>query len=51
MNERYQHLSSGVIYRLVMECAGLCELENIERGTLYRSREQLSNAEIWRRMP
>lgn len=51
MNERYQHLSSGVIYRMIIEVAGLCELENIERGTIYRSREQLSDAEIWRRMP
>lgn len=51
LSERYQQLSTGIVYRVVMECAGMCELESIGRGTNYRSREQLNNTENWRRMP
>lgn len=51
LNERFQHLSTGIVYRMVMEVAGMCELESIGRGTTYRSRADLSNPESWRRMP
>ena len=51
LSERYQQISTGIVYRVVMECAGMCELESIGRGTNYRSREQLNNPENWRRMP
>jgi len=51
LSERYQQISTGIVYRVVMECAGMCELESIDRGTNYRSREQLNNPENWRRMP
>lgn len=48
---RYQHLHSGVIYRFVMEVAGVVSLESIGRGTKEVKRSDLDNPENWRRMP
>lgn len=48
---RYQHLPSGVIYRKVMEVAGVVSLESVGRGSREVKRADLDNAECWRRMP
>ncbi len=49
--ERWLHVPTNHEYRLIMEIAGACELEGIDRRTTYRSREVLEGSDEWRRVP
>lgn len=48
---RYQHLHSGVIYRVMMEFAGVVTLESVGRLVIEVKRSELDNPENYRRMP
>lgn len=49
--ERYQHLSSGVIYRVTGQEGQLLIIESIGYRQDRRTREELNNHNVWRRMP
>lgn len=49
--ERYQHLPTGVIWLVVKDEGGICEMESIERRVVRKPRAELDNPECWRRMP
>lgn len=49
--ERYQHLPTGVIWLVVKDEGGICEMESIERRVVRKPRADLDNPECYRRMP
>lgn len=49
--ERYRHRATNKSYVLILELGGACELEGIDRRSIYQTRETLNNNEIWERLP
>ena len=48
---RYQHIYSGVIWRVCGGAGDEMELENIEGRREWRKVSELSDPDCWRRMP